>query len=219
MRVKKIVAVCMSVVSILAMTACGDAAQAENASQTGTAIQKTNGESQTETTLASAKTAESTKTEEKSTVTNTVASTEAGNKTDGVTAETQTKESLAPSTAETAATIDFSDYNGLELSAIRSYDEQDETALENFVNSVGVQEVAYGETADLSKYMDFSNCSSKTIVDIGDLIAYEFCDSKTPVSRTSITAVMLDKDYSKYQYAFELDKDNHKLNLYINYIK
>lgn len=65
MRIKKIIAVCMSVVSILAMTACGDAAQAENASQTGTAIQKTNGESQTETTLASAKTAEGTKTEEK----------------------------------------------------------------------------------------------------------------------------------------------------------
>ncbi|MCI6022358.1 MAG: hypothetical protein MRZ64_11845 [[Bacteroides] pectinophilus] len=209
----------MSTVSILAMTACGDAAQAENASHTGAAIQKTNGESQTETTLASAKTAESTKTEEKSTVANTVAPTEADNKTDGVTAETQTKESLAPSTVQTAATIDFSDYNGLTLDSFLSYEEQDETALENFVNGVGLQEVAYGETADLSKHMDFSNCSSKTIVDIGDLIAYEFCDSKTPVSTTSITAVMLNKNYSKYQYAFELDKDNHKLNLYINYIK
>lgn len=219
MRIKKIIAVCMSIMSILAMIACGDAAQAENASQTGTAIQKTNGESQTETTLASAKTAESTKTEEKNTVADTVASTEVGNKTDGVTAETQTKESLAPSTAETAATIDFSDYNGLTLDSFLSYEEQDETALENFVNGVGLQEVAYGETADLSKYMDFSNCSSKTIVEIGDMIAYAFSDRETPVSTTSITAVMLNKNYSKYQYAFKLDKPNHKLNLYTNYIK
>lgn len=205
---KKIIAVCVTCMTVLAMAACGNASQAATSTQTSTSAQIVKSEPQKVTTPAAAtKAPETTKAEEKTTV----APTEATTKAPEVTTVAPT-EAAAPTNAAI-------DYSKLELSAIYSYDVNDELALENFVNNVGVQDVSYGEVLDLTPYMDFSNCSQKTVVEIGDLITYEFRDNVTPVSKTTITAIMLDKNYSKSQCAFELDKSSHILKLYTNYIK
>lgn len=153
---RKIISVCVTCMTVLAMTACGNASQAATSTQTSTSAQVVKSEPQKVTTPAVAtKAPETTKAEEKTTV----APTEATTKAPEVT-------TVAPTEA---AGID---YTGFLDSGTQEINLSEVEKVKNFVEEFGVKNFERGERIDLNTIASFNLLSE----DIKDFIMIAIAD-------------------------------------------
>lgn len=202
---KKSVSATIATVMLLMVAGCGNSQQPTNTQQSTTEAVAANKTQSVTTAPETTKAPETTtKAEEKTTVSSTESASQV----------------TAIQTTEAAASANNSiDYSKLKKTGKVIYVPGEETVLANFVENVGMRTVANGETIDLSDCMDFSNCSSETILSINERLSNYCHDMNSEVTAKKIFTTYRDNDFLGVEFAFKLDTDAGILYLYAREIK